>query len=64
MTRLVLILLKCVAWLPMKALYVIADLIYVLIYYVAGYRRKVVADNMARCFPDRCRFPRQLCLES
>lgn len=53
MTRLVLILLKCVAWLPMKALYVIADLIYVLIYYVAGYRRKVVEDNMARCFPDR-----------
>lgn len=45
MTRLVLILLKCVAWLPMKALYVIADLIYVLIYYVAGYRRKVVADR-------------------
>ena len=23
------------------------------IYYVAGYRRKVVEDNMARCFPDR-----------
>ena len=29
----------------MKALYVIADLIYVLIYYVAAYRRKVVVDN-------------------
>lgn len=40
------------ARLPLGVLYCISDLLFVLIYYVARYRRGVVMDNLTRCFPD------------
>lgn len=34
-------------------MYLLSDILYVLIYYVVGYRRRVVRDNLAACFPDK-----------
>ena len=41
------------AMLPFKVLYLLSDVIYFLIYYVAGYRRKVVRDNLTKSFPEK-----------
>ncbi|MEA4983505.1 MAG: lysophospholipid acyltransferase family protein [Paludibacter sp.] len=42
-----------VSWLPMKALYVLSDLIFPVIYHVAGYRKKVVRRNLINSFPEK-----------
>lgn len=39
--------------LPFRLLYLFSDFIFVLIYYVVGYRKKVVLDNLKLCFPDK-----------
>jgi KDO2-lipid IV(A) lauroyltransferase len=39
--------------LPMRILYVLADGIYLLVYYVFKYRRKVVMDNLLIAFPEK-----------
>lgn len=44
---------KAHAILPMPVLYVLADILYVLIYRVARYRLKVVRRNMKASFPDK-----------
>lgn len=41
------------AWLPLGALYLIADLIYFVAYYVVRYRRKVVRTNIHNSFPEK-----------
>ena len=41
------------AMLPFKVLYLFSDIIYLIIYYVAGYRRKVVRDNLVKSFPEK-----------
>lgn len=46
-------LLKAVALLPFGVLYAIADFVYVLLYYVIRYRRKVVVKNISESFPDK-----------
>ncbi len=46
-------LLHLMALLPLWALYVIADFIYLLLYRVARYRVKVVRKNLADSFPDK-----------
>ncbi|QNK64565.1 lysophospholipid acyltransferase family protein [Pedobacter sp. PAMC26386] len=38
---------------PLSVLYVFADGIYILIYYVFGYRKKIVRENLTNAFPDR-----------
>lgn len=40
------------AHLPLRVMYALADIAFVLVYYVARYRRRVVDDNLAQCFPD------------
>ena len=42
-----------VSLLPMRILYFISDAIYGLIYYILGYRKKVVMSNLAIAFPDK-----------
>jgi len=42
-----------VSLLPLRVLYVISDLIYVIIYYIVGYRKEVVFGNLARAFPEK-----------
>ena len=44
---------KVHALLPMRALYVLSDILYVLIYKIAGYRVKVVRRNITASFPDK-----------
>lgn len=38
--------------LPFRLLYVLSDLIYVAIYYITGYRRKVTYRNLRKAFPE------------
>lgn len=44
---------KIHAILPMRVLYLLSDILYVLIYKIAGYRVKVVRKNMKASFPDK-----------
>lgn len=37
--------------LPLRILYIFSDLLYYIIYYIIGYRRKVVAENLKNSFP-------------
>jgi KDO2-lipid IV(A) lauroyltransferase len=39
--------------LPLRALYLISDFCYFIVYYVAGYRKKVVMQNLIIAFPDK-----------
>lgn len=39
--------------LPFWALYIIADFLFVVIYYIVGYRRKVVQENLNNAFPEK-----------
>ena len=45
-------LLYALSLLPMRILYLLSDLAYLLLYYVTGYRKKVVMENLATAFPD------------
>ena len=51
--RITLALLYALALLPMRVLYVLSDFLYLVVYHVARYRRKLVRENLAACFPDR-----------
>lgn len=44
---------KVHALLPMSALYILSDFLYIIIYKVVGYRLKVVRRNMRASFPDK-----------
>lgn len=46
-------LLRAVARLPLGALYVLADIIFFLVWYVLGYRKKVVIRQLTDAFPDK-----------
>ena len=39
--------------LPMRILFVLSDLVYYLLYYVIGYRKKVVRNNLKLSFPNK-----------
>jgi KDO2-lipid IV(A) lauroyltransferase len=39
--------------LPLRVLYLFSDLFYLALYYLAGYRRKVVAANLRNAFPEK-----------
>jgi len=47
---------RCTRWLagwPLERLYVLSDIVYILIYYIIRYRRKMVRNNLIRSFPSR-----------
>jgi len=46
-------LLYLVSLLPLRVLYLVSDFAYLIIYYVAGYRKKVVLDNLSIAFPEK-----------
>lgn len=46
-------LLRCVARLPLPALYLLSDVIYFFIYHVIGYRRRVTMQNLREAFPEK-----------
>ena len=39
--------------LPLKILYLLSDLLYVILYYIVSYRRKVVSENLKNSFPEK-----------
>ncbi|MCM1065970.1 MAG: acetyltransferase [Muribaculaceae bacterium] len=45
--------LTILALLPLPMLYVLADLLFFLVYHVVRYRRKLVSANLAACFPEK-----------
>jgi KDO2-lipid IV(A) lauroyltransferase len=45
--------LQIVSLLPLRVLYFTSDLIYFILYYVVGYRRSVVDENLANAFPEK-----------
>ena len=45
---------RLLAFLPLNMLYLLSDMIlYPLVYYLAGYRKKVIRTNLAASFPDK-----------
>nr|HPR30207.1 lipid A biosynthesis acyltransferase [Chitinophagales bacterium] len=42
-----------VAALPLRALYLFSDILYVIIYHLMGYRRRLVWKNLRRSFPEQ-----------
>ncbi|WP_431134785.1 lysophospholipid acyltransferase family protein [Psychroserpens mesophilus] len=42
-----------VSHLPFKLLYAVSDALYFILYYVVGYRKKVVKENLRLVFPDK-----------
>ena len=46
-------LLSIISYLPFSVLYLIADVVYLLLYYVVGYRKKVVRENLKNALPER-----------
>jgi KDO2-lipid IV(A) lauroyltransferase len=42
-----------ISLLPLKVLYFLSDILYLLIYYVVGYRKKVVLQNLRNSFPEK-----------
>ena len=51
--------LKATAYLPLRVLYVLADITFVLMYYIIRYRRKVVDKNIIDSFPEKSRQEQQ-----
>ena len=47
------IVIKPISMLPYWILYGISDFFFLLLYYVFGYRKKVVTDNIQKCFPEK-----------
>ncbi len=41
------------ALLPFWVLYILSDFLYLILYYVAGYRKKVTRENLKNAFPDK-----------
>lgn len=41
------------AWLPLGILYILSDIIFVIVYHLVRYRRKVVRKNLQNAFPEK-----------
>lgn len=53
MTKVLLAVFSALARLPLGVLFVFADVLWLLLYYIVRYRRKVVRANLRGCFPDK-----------
>ncbi len=42
-----------ITWFPLRMLYIVSDLFFVLVYYIAGYRKNVVRTNLRNSFPEK-----------
>ncbi|TCK18756.1 KDO2-lipid IV(A) lauroyltransferase [Thiogranum longum] len=50
--RALVLLIRGLAWLPLPLLYVVADTLFLLLYYVVRLERTLTRDNLQRAFPD------------
>ncbi|WP_161890314.1 lysophospholipid acyltransferase family protein [Pontibacter russatus] len=53
------LLLKGLSLLPLSVLYLLADFLYVVVYYLVGYRQKVVLQNLHMAFPEKSKEERK-----
>ncbi|MHB8206918.1 lysophospholipid acyltransferase family protein [Mucilaginibacter sp.] len=53
LSRLGIFFLYLISLLPFWCLYIIADILFVFFYYVTGYRRKVVRENLRNSYPEK-----------
>jgi len=51
--KLLVILSKFASRLPFWCIYFLADILYVVLYYMIGYRKKVIHENLSRSFPEK-----------
>lgn len=51
---------SAISLLPLQVLYLLATLLYWLLYYVTGYRRAVVSNNLKNSFPEKSRHELEL----
>lgn len=51
--------LKSLSLLPLPVLYLLSDFVYFLLFYVAGYRKEVVLQNLQNAFPEKSEKERQ-----
>lgn len=51
-------LLWLISKIPFKVLYAFSDIVYLLVYYIIGYRKKVVKKNLRLCFPSKSELER------
>jgi KDO2-lipid IV(A) lauroyltransferase len=42
-----------ITWLPLSILYVFSDVTFLVVYYIVGYRKKVVRSNLSNSFPEK-----------
>ncbi len=42
-----------ITWLPLRVLFLVSDFFYVIVYYLIGYRKKVVRKNLRNSFPEK-----------
>jgi len=42
-----------ISWLPFSVLYLISDFLFLIVFYLVGYRRKVVDQNLLNAFPEK-----------
>ena len=42
-----------ISMLPFRLLYILSDLVFILLYYIIGYRKKVVTENLKLVFPSK-----------
>lgn len=47
------VLFRVISRIPLKILYLFSDVLFVLIYYIFGYRKQVVMNNLAIAFPEK-----------
>ena len=42
----------CISILPFRLLYILSDFVYIIVYYIIGYRKKTVKENLLIAFPN------------
>jgi KDO2-lipid IV(A) lauroyltransferase len=52
-SKLGVLILNLLSLFPLQVLYLLADFLYYILYYLIGYRRKVVEENLRNSFPDK-----------
>jgi len=51
---------KLLSLLPFRLLYILSDFLYILIYNIIGYRKKIVQQNLANSFPKKNKIERKI----
>lgn len=51
--KILLFFVKLISWLPLWFFYILSDCLYLIAYYIVGYRKKVVTQNLKTSFPEK-----------